>query len=392
VLSRKGFTAGLLAAGLAVSACGGGGDDDGDGGTASANQEPFRIGLVLPATGPLTPNGTGNKEGFDFFWAQNDNTAGGRPVEVIDADDEGKPDVAVTRVQELVEQEQVDVIAGFVSSAAALAARDLAVRTDTPLVVTQAATSRLTGEDDSGLVSRVIATFEESMSALTEHATTEDDVQNIVFLGSDYEAGKDADAAVRATAEANGAEVTSSIFAPLGTQDFAPFLANVGEADAVIAFFGGTDAVRFVQQYEEFGLKEQVPLYGHWSLTVDPLLAEQGDAAEGVVTVQEYSNTIDNAASQGFIEAWTEEFGSAPNAWNEQGYVAAMAIAAALEATDGEASGSDLAEAIRSVELDAPRGTVTFDDEGQVVQELYIAEVRQEGDGFVNALLDSSSN
>jgi branched-chain amino acid transport system substrate-binding protein len=391
VHSRKGLLAVLLVAGLAVSACGGS-SDDGGGDTASANKEPFRIGLVLPATGPLTPNGTGNKEGFDFYWAQNDNSAGGRTVEVIDADDEGKPDVAVTRVQELVEQEQVDVIAGFVSSAAALAARDLAVRTETPLVVTQAATSRLTGEDDSGLVSRVIATFEESMSALTEHATTEDDVQNIVFLGSDYEAGKDADAAVRATAEANGAEVTSSIFAPLGTQDFAPFLANVGEADAVIAFFGGTDAVRFVQQYEEFGLKEQVPLYGHWSLTVDPLLAEQGDAAEGVVTVQEYSNTIDNAASQDFIEAWTEEFGSAPNAWNEQGYVAAMAIAAALEATDGEASGSDLAEAIRSVELDAPRGTVTFDDEGQVVQQLYIAEVREEGDGFVNALLDTSSN
>jgi branched-chain amino acid transport system substrate-binding protein len=391
VLSKKGFTAVLLAAGLAVTACGGG-SDDGSGGSASGNQEPIRIGLVLPATGPLTPNGTGNKEGFDFYWAQNDNSAGGRTVEVIDADDEGKPDVAVTRVQELVEQEQVDVIAGFVSSAAALAARDLAVRTETPLVVTQAATSRLTGEDDSGLVSRVIATFEESMSALTEHAATEDGVQNIVFMGSDYEAGKDAEAAVRATAEANGAQVTSSILAPLGTQDFAPFLANVGDADAVVAFFGGTDAVRFVQQYEEFGLKGEVPLYGHWSLTVDPLLTEQAAAAEGIITVQEYSNTIDNAASQEFIEAWTEEFGSAPNAWNEQGYVAAMAIAAALEATDGEARGSDLAEAIRGVELDAPRGTVTFDDEGQVEQELYVAEVRQEGDGFVNALLESSSN
>ena len=391
--SRKSLLAVLLVAGLAVSACGGGSSsDDGGGDTASANKEPFRIGLVLPATGPLTPNGTGNKEGFDFYWAQNDDSAGGRTVEVIDADDEGKPDVAVTRVQELVEQEQVDVIAGFVSSAAALAARDLAVRTETPLVVTQAATSRLTGEDDSGLVSRVIATFEESMSALTEQAAAEDGVKKIVFMGSDYEAGKDADAAVRETAEANGAEVSNSIFAPLGTQDFAPFLANVGDADAVVAFVGGTDAVRFVQQYEEFGLKGDVPLYGHWSLTVDPLLAEQAAAAEGIVTVQEYSNTIDNAASQDFIEAWTEEFGTAPNAWNEQGYVAAMAIAAALDATDGEASGKELAEAIRAVELDAPRGTVTFDDEGQVEQQLYIAEVRKEGDGFVNALLDSSSN
>jgi branched-chain amino acid transport system substrate-binding protein len=391
VLARRSLTAVLLAAGLSVAACGGG--DGGGGDTASGgDQEPFTIGLVLPATGPLTPNGAGNKEGFDFYWATHDNTAGGRSVDIVDADDEGKPDVAVTRVQELVEQEQVDVIAGFVSSAAALAARDLAVRTETPMVVTQAATSKLTGEDDSGLVSRVIATFEESMSFVTEHATAEDGVTDIVFMGSDYEAGKDAERAVRETAEANGAEVTQSIFAPLGTQDFAPFLANVGDADAVVAFFGGTDAVRFVQQYEEFGLKSSVPLYGHWSLTVDPLLAEQGAAAEGITTVQEYSNTIDNAASQEFIDAWTEEFGTAPNAWNEQGYVAAMAIAQALEDTDGQASGAELGEAIRNVELDAPRGTVTFDDEGQVEQQLYIATVRQEGDGFVNALLDAAAN
>jgi len=390
VLARRSLTAVLLAAGLTVAACGS--DDGGGGAAAGGNQEPFRIGLVLPATGPLTPNGAGNKDGFDFYWAQHDNSAGGRSVEIIDADDEGKPDVAVSRVQELVEQKQVDVIAGFVSSAAALAARDIAVRTETPLVVTQAATSKLTGEDDSGLVTRVIATFEESMSFVTEHATTEDGVSDIVFMGSDYEAGKDAERAVRETAEANGAEVSQSIFAPLGTQDFAPFLANVGDADAVVAFFGGTDAVRFVQQYEEFGLKGKVALYGHWSLTVDPLLAEQASSAEGITTVQEYSNTIDNPASREFIEAWTEEYGTAPNAWNEQGYVAAMAIAQALEATDGQASGAELGKAIRGVELDAPRGTVTFDDEGQVEQELYIATVRREGDGFVNALQDSAAN
>jgi branched-chain amino acid transport system substrate-binding protein len=390
VLARRSLTAVLLAAGLTVTACGGG--DDGGGGGSTATQEPVRIGLVLPATGPLTPNGEGNQAGFEFFWDQQDNAAGGRPVEIITADDEGKPDVAVTRVQELIEQEQVDVLAGFVSSAAALAARDLAVRTETPLVVTQAATRRLTGEDDSGLVTRVIATFEESMGALTEHATTEDGVQQILFIGSDYEAGKDAEKAVRATAEKNGATVAQSIFAPLGTQDFAPFLANIGDVDAVVAFFGGTDAVRFVQQYDEFGLKDTTPLYGHWSLTVDPLLEQEADSAEGIVTVQEYSNTIDNPASTSFIESWTAEFGSPPNAWNEQGYVAAMAIAAGIEATDGEAGGADLAAAIRASELDAPRGTVTFDDEGQVEQSLYMATVGREGDGFVNALLGDSSN
>jgi branched-chain amino acid transport system substrate-binding protein len=392
VLARRGLSALTIAAALTLAGCGGG---SGDTSTAAADTQkaPVKIGLVLPATGPLTPNGQGNKDGFEFYWDQHAHVAGGHPVQIVNADDEGKPDVAVAKVQELLEKDKVDLLAGFVSSASALAARDLAVRTQTPMVVTQAATSKLTSGDSSGLVSRVIATFEETMSAVTRTAVVDDGVKKIVFMGSDYVAGKDAETAVKATAQSNGATVTKSVFAPLGTQDFAPFLANVtADTDAVVAFFGGTDAVRFVQQYSEFGLKGKTPLYGHWSLTVDPLLVQQGKAAEGLVTVQEYSATIENAASTSFIEAWKAKNGGAvPNAWNEQGYVAAMAIAAGLESSGGAVKGAALAKAIRGAQIDAPRGKVTFDDKGQIVQPLYIARVKVQGSGFVNALDPSKS-
>jgi branched-chain amino acid transport system substrate-binding protein len=384
VSSTRHLAAIAVVAALAVTACGGN--------AASSDADtsaPLKIGLVLPATGTLTPNGKGNKDGFDFYFAQHQNTVAGRPVQLIDADDEGKPDVAVAKVQELVERENVDVIAGFVSSAAALAARDLAVRTKTPLVVTQAATSKLTA-DESGLVSRVISTFEVTMSALTKSATTDDGRRRIVFMGSDYEAGKDAERAVRTAAEGSRASVVASVFAPLGTQDFAPFLSNIpADTDAVVAFFGGNDAVRFVQQYSDFGLK-RLPLYGHWSLTVDPLLAQEGAAAEGIVTVQEYSRTLDNPASTAFVKAWADAKGSPPNAWNEQGYVAAMAIAAGAEAAPG-ATGAELATAIRASKLDAPRGAVTFDDHGQVQQQLYIASVAPDSAGMVNTLVPNRS-
>lgn len=373
------FTALSAIALMLLAGCGSGGGDAGSNGA----DDPFKIGLILPATGPLAPNGQGNRQGFEFYWEQQGHKSGERPVEIIFVDSEGKPDTAVAKVQELIEREQVDVIAGFVSSAAAMAARDIAVRTKTPLVVIQAATSKLT-EQPTPLVSRVIATFETTMSILTEHAITKDGVKRIVFIGSDYEAGKDAEKAVRSVAEQHGATVVRSLFAPLGTQDFGPFLGNVPtDADAALAFFGGTDAVRFVQQYHQFGLSQKLPLYGHWALTVDPLLVQEGAAAEGIVTVQEYAHTVSNAANDTFKQAWSAKFGAQPNAWNEQGYVAAQVIDAALKAQPN-ATGEELGKAIQAVKLDAPRGSVSFDDHGQLTQPIYIAKVTRSADGFVN--------
>jgi branched-chain amino acid transport system substrate-binding protein len=382
------FTLTLGLASTMLAACGGDSEESGGGGstgTGAATGAPLKIGLALPVTGTLTPNGKGNQQGFEFYWEQQGNKAGNRPVSIVFADTEGKPDVAVAKVQQFIERDQVGVTAGLVSSAEALAVRDLVVRTQLPLVVTQAATSKLTNEQNkSELVSRVIGTFEDSMSFLADHAVTKDSRKRIVFMGSDYEAGKDAESAVKKAAEGKGASVVKSIFAPLGTQDFAPFLGNVpADADAVVVFFGGNDAVRFVQQYKDFGLAGKTPLYGHWALTVDPLLAQMTDAAVGITTVQEYNATLDNPANKAFIQAWTAKFGSPPNAWNEQGYVAAMAIGKALEANPS-ASKTELGKAIQSVKLDAPRGPVSFAANGQVVQTLYIARVERGASGLVN--------
>lgn len=184
-----------------------------------------------------------------------------------------------------------------------------------------------------------------------------------------------------------------SIYAPLGTQDFAPFLANIpSDADAAIAFFGGTDATRFTQQFDQFGWKAKLPLYGHWSLTVDPLLAQEGKSAEGITTVQEYTSAIDNATNKKFVEDWKAAHnGTPPNAWNSQGYTAAMVIAAALESTKGKASGEELGKAVRAVKVDAPLGKVTFNSNGGIVAPIYYAVVKASGSGYVNAIVSAPS-
>ncbi|MQA88418.1 MAG: ABC transporter substrate-binding protein [Streptosporangiales bacterium] len=377
----------VLLIGALAAACGQGASGEGSG-----DAEPVKVGLLLPATGPIEPNGKGNRQGFEFYWSQVGNRAGGRSVEIVFEDDKGDPKVALTKARKLVESDEVDVVAGLVSSAAALAVTEYTKGNQVPLIVTQAATSGLTSEEAaSPYISRVIGTFEDTMAPLTDWVAESSGAKRLVFMGSDYEAGYDAEKAVRAAAKARGAQVIKSIYPPLGTVDFAPYLTNVpADADGVIAFFGGTDAVRFIEQYADFGLKGKIPLYGHWALTVGPLLASMGDSAVGVTTVQEYFASIDTPANQKFVEAWRAEFGSEPNAWNEQGYVAAQVLAEALRATQGDTEPETLAKAIRDVRLDAPRGAIRFDEHGQVVQPLYIAEVEAKG-GPTNVVVEELS-
>lgn len=360
-------------------------EDDGD---AAASGEPLRIGLMLPTSGVLAANGMGNADGFLFYWdAIADNLAAGRPVEIIREDTEGNPEVALTKARKLVEQDGVDVLTGIVSSAAALAVQEYASSSGVPLVIHQAAASEITASPaaETG-TARVIATFRQTMLPFSRWIAESEGHGNVVFLGSDYAAGRDAEQAVREGIEGAGGTIIESTFPPLGTQDFGPFINRIDRsADAVVAFFGGTDALRFLQQYAEFGLAGDMPLYAHWALTVGPLLEEAGDEAIGVTTVQEYLDVLETPANAAFVERWDEVNGTVPNSWNEQGYTAALLIDELVRASGGGAI--DLAGGLEGLELESPRGTVSFDENGQIVLPVYASRVEEQDGRKVNALL-----
>ncbi len=79
----------------------------------------------------------------------------------------------------------------------------------------------------------------------------------------------------------------SEVFPPLNTQDFGPYLQRVLQeaagAEAVWAWFIGADAIRFMTQFTEFGLKDQYALLGGGEIGDDPYLPEVGEADLGSV-------------------------------------------------------------------------------------------------------------
>ena len=82
-------------------------------GHASAQADTFKIGLVLPMTGPFASTGKQIDAAVKLYLAQNGDKVAGKKVQVILKDDTGTPDVTKRLAQELVVNDKVQVLAGF---------------------------------------------------------------------------------------------------------------------------------------------------------------------------------------------------------------------------------------------------------------------------------------
>lgn len=90
-----------------------------------------------------------------------------------------------------------------------------------------------------------------------------------------------------------------------------------------------------MQQYAEFGLKDNIPLYGSGFLTEGSVLDAQGEAAVGVQTTLHYSTEIENDANAAFVEAYQNAYDELPTVFGMTTYDTANVLAAALEDAAG---------------------------------------------------------
>src|SRR5947208_1423411 len=121
--------------------------------------------------------------------------------------------------------------------------------------------------------------------------------------------------------EEGGGQIVQRIWAPLNTNDFAPFLAQIRrDADAVLALFTGRLALQFVKQYEEAGLKGKLPLLGGGTITDETVLPQMGDEAIGLITALHYSQALDNPANAKFNKAFEASAGKIPSYYSEATY------------------------------------------------------------------------
>ena len=158
----------------------------------------------------------------------------GRKIELIVKDDEGKPDVAVTRARELIEKDGVEILTGLQSSSVALAAMAVPAEYEKVLVVTTAAADQITGANFNKYTFRTGSCAYQDALAGAKFAARELG-KRFVYFAPDMAWGEDQIKAWKTLVEAEGATSVAEIKAPMDTTDFTPYLQQVlgAQDDAV---------------------------------------------------------------------------------------------------------------------------------------------------------------
>ncbi|MEL6960531.1 ABC transporter substrate-binding protein [Tateyamaria sp. SN6-1] len=339
------------------------------------------VGVLLPFSGVYAALGNEIEAGFNLgletFGSDLD-------VEIIlhREDTEVTPAVGLQRARKLILQDDVDVIVGVVSSGVLGAVRDIVDGAGVPLVVANAGNDAATGADCSPYITRVSFSNGQVNRPMGTWMA-EQGIESVYTLAPDYAAGRQMIEAFSAAYTEAGGTIVGSDYSPFQqTQDFGPYIAQAqaSGADALYVFYAGGEAISFVNQYASFGAADDLPLYGSGFLTSQLYVNAQGESADGIVTALHYVPTIDSAENAAFVSAFQAANDRIPSEFAVQGYDAARAIVEAIRsgATDREA----LAEALRQVSFDGPRGGLSIDPAtNNLVQPIYVYETVTGEDG-----------
>ncbi len=359
---------------------------------AHAQGAPVKIGVLLPYSGVYAVLGEHITQAIELVFARENWTVAGRKIELVKEDDEAKPPVGVRKAQKLIESDKVDILTGPVHSGVLAGIRDIVHNSKTILIVSNAGADEISRARCSRWIFRT--SFSNWQPCQPMGGWVAKNISKEVFqIAPNYQAGKDDMVAFRETFLPAGGKVIGEDYPKLGETDYAPYLTKIRQsgAKAVFAFFSGSDAVNFVKQFDEFGLKATVRLTGPGFLTEPDVLPAQGKAALGITTGHFYTPLLDNPTNQRFVKEFKEKYTASTDGFACQGYDTAEVIVHALKAVNGNTQDKPkLLDAIAKVEFDSPRGRFRFDPKTQnVIQPfIYIREVKEVAGGLNNVVID----
>ncbi len=358
--------------------------------SAAQQSNVVKMGLILSMTGPFASTGKQIEAGARLYMAQHGDTVSGKKIELLIKDDASLPEQSRRVAQELVVNDKVGVLGGFVLTPLALAVGPVATQSKTPAIIMSAGTSSVI--DATPYFIRVSFTLPQNSIGVAEWAP-KNGIKSVVTLVSDYGPGIDAETSFKDRFELNGGKVKESIRVPVRNPDFAPFLQKVRDEkpDAMFVFLPAGAGTQFMKQFAERGLdKAGIKLIATGDVTEDDILNEMGDIAVGVVTSHHYSAAHPSPANQKFVEAFKKANGGRrPNYMAVAGYDGMRVLYTALQSTKGQ-TGDALLNAMKGQIFESPRGQVLIDAQTRdIVQDVYIRRVEKKNGELYNVEFDA---
>ena len=356
-------------------------------------QEPLRIGLIAPFSGPFAYYGQQMEGGMRAWMKMHGDTVAGRKIEIVVRDTGGpNPETSKRLSQELVTRDKVDFLAGYGFTPDAIAAAPVATEAKKPLVVFNAASSSVTTK--SPYIVRFSMTLPQVSAPMATWAAR-NGIKKVYTLVADYAPGIDSENAFKAEFARDGGQVVDSVRVPLRNPEFAPFVQRIKDAkpDAVFMFVpAGDPGIAFMKSFEERGLKQAgIRVIATGDLTDDEVLQSMGEPVLGVITSHHYSAAHDSPENKAFMQAFKQAAPNLPrpNFMAVAAFDGTAAIAQVAQKLGGKIDGDKAMEIFKTIRMTSPRGPISIDPATRdIVQTVYIRRVEKKGGEYWNVEFD----
>lgn len=342
-------------------------------------QEKIKLGVIVTLSGPAAALGQQVRDGFALAVKDLGGKMSGRDVEVIVADDELKPDAAVTKVKGLLERDKVDFVIGPIFSNILQAIHRPITESKTFLISPNAGPSTFAGKDCSPFF-YVTSYQNDQVHEILGKVAQDRGYKRMYLMVPNYQAGKDSVAGFKLDYKG---EIVEESYMPLNTLDFQPELSKISsqKPDALFTFMPGGLGVNLVKQYRQAGLADSIPVLSAFTVDESTLPAQQ-DAAVGMFGGANWAPNLDNPQNKKFVAAYEAAYNVVPGTYAFQAYDAAMLIESAVKAVKGDLSNKDaVGTALKKADFTSLRGAFKFNTNGYPIQDFYLTKVAKRPDG-----------
>ena len=361
------------------------------GGTAFAQGQPVKIGLLATLEGPFAAGGADGMRGAELAVKQRGGVVAGRKIEIIKASSDAKPDVAVNATRKLVEQDKVEIMVGPLSGGEGIAVKDYSkTQPQVTFINGGSGAQATTLVNPSPNFFRFNTEGAQWMVGLGK-AAMDKGYKRTMIIAEDYAFPYSQVQGFMAEYCRLGGKVTEKAWVPLGGKDYSSVIARIPkDVDALLVVLGGADAVNFLTQYENAGGDK--PMMGGSITVSQDVLNYKGkrrDSLVGTISAGPVADSFDGADWKAFVADYQKTYPvsaggfPSPSLFAFVYYVNMKAALDGLAAVNGDLSGGQAKyrEALSKMVLKTPTGDVRLDSNRQAIGTTFVTEVVKDAQG-----------
>lgn len=377
--------AGTMLMGSVLAGCG-----------SSENENEIKVGANFERTGNVANYGQATLDGFNLAIKEINDAGGinGKKIKVVEADNKSEASEAVNAATKLISDDKVKVLVGPAVTANVIAETQVATDNKVPIIAPCATSPDVTVENGSvkPFVFRSCFIDPQQGSVMAKFAVEKLKAKTaVIYVDNSSDYSKSLGKVFKEKFEAAGGKVVMEEAFLAKDQDFKAALTKLKTANADVVFVPAyyEEVGKIVKQARELGFTQPFLGTDGWD---DPKVADiaGADALNNTYFSTHYSDKDEEV--KGFVDAFTKEYGHAPNVFAALGYDAGKMLVDAIKR-----AGSDDPEKIQKAleetkDLKVGTGTITMDKDHNPIKQAVILENKNGDRVMVAKIMPDAGN